>query len=258
MATALKQRSPQESGPMTDAEWEARQQLAACYRIFDYMGWSEMIHNHISLRVPGEDNAFLINPFGLHYSEVTASNLLKIDIDGNKLTDSNYPVNRAGFVQHSLFHRHLDDAHCIVHTHTTAGMAVASTQEGLTPTSFYAGFFTGKIAYHDFEGVTVRDEEGDNLLKHLGDKRFMILRNHGLLVMAESVPAAFFWYFMFERACQIQVATRAAGTPLPIPDDVLAVHQRDMLAACPPGHFGSNEFAAYVRLIDKIDPSWRD
>lgn len=252
MATALK------TSPWTQAEWEARQQLAACYRIFDYMGWSEMIHNHISFRVPGEDNAFLINPFGLHYSEVTASNLLKIDIDGNKLTESDYPVNRAGFVQHSLFHRHLPDAHCIVHTHTTAGMAVACTEEGLTPTSFYAGFFTGRIAYHDFEGVTVRDEEGDNLLAHLGDKRFMILRNHGLLVMAESVPAAFFWYFMFERACQIQVATRAAGTPATIPDEVIAVHQRDMLAACPPGHFGSNEFAAYVRLIDKVDPSWRD
>jgi ribulose-5-phosphate 4-epimerase/fuculose-1-phosphate aldolase len=119
MATAFK------SKPMTDAEWQARQQLAACYRIFAYYGWDELIYTHISLRVPDEDEAFLINPFGLHYSEVTASNLLKIDIDGNKLCDSNYPVNRAGFVQHSLFHRHLPDAHCIMHTHTTAGMAVS-------------------------------------------------------------------------------------------------------------------------------------
>ncbi len=252
MATAFRK------NVISDAEWQARQQLAACYRIFDYMGWSELIYNHISFRVPGEDNAFLINPFGLHYNEVTASNLLKIDIDGNKLTNSNYPVNRAGFVQHSLFHRHLPDAHCIVHTHTTAGMAVASTQEGLEPTSFYAGFFTGKIAYHDFEGVTVRDDEGPNLIEHLGDKRFMILRNHGLLVMADTIPAAFFWYFMFERACQIQVATKQAGTPLRIPDEVLAIHQRDMMDACPPGHFGTTEFDAYVRIIDKIDSSWRN
>ena len=120
MATALKQ------GSMTEAEWEARQQLAACYRIFAHLGWDELIYNHISLRVPGEDEAFLINPFTLMYEEVTASNLVKIDIEGNKLTDSPHRVNRAGFVQHSLFHRHLPDAHCIIHTHTTAGMAIAS------------------------------------------------------------------------------------------------------------------------------------
>lgn len=252
MATAFK------SKPMTDAEWQARQQLAACYRIFAHYGWDELIYTHISLRVPGEDNAFLINPFGLMYSEVTASNLLKIDIDGNKLTDSNYPVNRAGFVQHSLFHRHVDDAHCIIHTHTTAGMAVASTQEGLTPTSFYAGFFVGQVAYHDFEGVTINDEEGPRFLKDLGGKRFMILRNHGLLVMADTVPAAFFRYFMFERACQIQIATRQAGTPLNIPQHVIDSHQRDMLGACPPGGFGATEFAALTRIIDKTDTSWRD
>jgi ribulose-5-phosphate 4-epimerase/fuculose-1-phosphate aldolase len=252
MATAFKK------APMTDAEWEARQQLAACYRIFAYYGWDELIYTHISLRVPGEDDAFLINPFGLHYTEVTASNLLKIDIHGNKLTDSNYPVNRAGFVQHSLFHANVPDAHCIMHTHTTAGMAVASTQEGLEPLTFYSGFFDGKIAYHDFEGVTIRDDEGPNFLKDLGDKRFMILKNHGLLVMAETVPAAFFWYFMLERACQLQIATKQAGTPLRIPQDVIDVHQRDMYGACPPGHFGRTEFEAMTRVIDRIDPSWRD
>jgi ribulose-5-phosphate 4-epimerase/fuculose-1-phosphate aldolase len=251
MATAFK------TAPMTDAEWEARQQLAACYRIFAYHGWDQLIYTHISVRVPGEDEAFLLNPFGLHFSEVTASNLLKVDIDGNKLTDSNYPVCRAGFVQHSLFHRNLPDAHCIMHTHTTAGMAVASTKEGLEPLSFYAGFFDGKIAYHDFEGVTIRDEEGPSFLKSLGDKRFMILKNHGLVVMAETIPAAFFWYYMLERACQVQIAIKQAGTPNPIPRDVLDVHQRDMYAACPPGEFGKTEFEAMTRIIDKIDPSWR-
>jgi ribulose-5-phosphate 4-epimerase/fuculose-1-phosphate aldolase len=251
MATALK------PAARSEAEWQARQQLAACYRIFAHLGWDELIYNHISLRVPGEDNAFLINPFGLHYSEVTASNLVKIDIDGNKLDESNHPVNRAGFVQHSVFHRHVPDAHCIIHTHTTAGMAVASTREGLLPTNFYAGFVVGNIAYHDFEGVTVRPEEGPRLVANLGGKRFMILRNHGLLVMAKTLPEAFLRYYVFERACQIQVATQSAGTPLVIPDEVLAVHQRDMFSMVSSEQYGVPDFQAMVRVIDRIDPSWR-
>ena len=252
MATAAQQ------SQMSEAEWEARQQLAACYRIFAHMGWDELIYNHISLRVPGEENAFLINPFGLMYAEVTASNLVKIDIDGNKLAESPYPVNRAGFVQHSLFHRHLPDAHCIIHTHTSAGMAVASTQEGLEPTNFYSSMFAGRVAYHDFEGVTIHPEEGVRLIESLGDKRLMILRNHGLLVMAPSVAAAFQTYYFLERACEIQIATRQAGTPLRVPDDVIAAHQRDVYSATPPGKLGMAEFAAMTRLIDRIDRSWRD
>ncbi len=252
MATAIRQDT------VGEVEWRARQQLAACYRIFAHLGWDELIYNHISLRVPGEDGAFLINPFGLHYSEVKASNLVKIDIDGNKLDGSNYPVNRAGFVQHSVFHRNLPDAHCIIHTHTTAGMAVSSTKEGLMATNFYAGFLVGNIAYHDFEGVTVRDEEGPRLIEHLGDKRFMILRNHGLLVMADTVPAAFLRYYIFERACQIQIATLSAGTPLVIPDEVLAVHKRDMFSMVTADRFGVPDFEAMVRVIDRIDGSWRE
>jgi hypothetical protein len=134
MATAI---DPKRA--ISEAEWQTRQQLAACYRVFDHLGWTESIYNHITLRVPGEDQAFLINPFGLHFSEVTASNLVKIDIDGNKLAPSDWPVNLAGFVQHSAFHRHLPDAHCIMHTHTTAGMAVASLEDGCrSPTSMPA------------------------------------------------------------------------------------------------------------------------
>ncbi|HWJ68573.1 MAG TPA: class II aldolase/adducin family protein [Sphingobium sp.] len=256
MATAPQQRAHPPA--MSAAEWQARQQLAACYRIFAHLGWDELIYNHISLRVPDEETAFLINPFGLLYEEVTASNLVKIDIDGNKLAESPYPVNRAGFVQHSLFHRHLPDAHCIIHTHTTAGMAIASTQEGLQPTDFYSAMFAGRIAYHDFEGVTIRGEEGPRLIEHLGDKRVMILRNHGLLVMAASVAAAFQTYYFLERACAIQSATRQAGTPLRVPNDIIAVHQRDIYTAIPPGQLGAAEFAAMIRVIDRIDPGWRD
>ena len=252
MATAL-------SVPdMPAPEWEARQQLAACYRIFDHMGWSELIYNHITLRVPGEENAFLINPFGLLYSEVKASNLVKIDIDGHILDGSPYPVNRAGFTQHSIFHRHLPDAHCIIHTHTTAGMAVSATQEGLAPTNFYGAAFIGRIAYHDFEGVTIRPDEGERLIAHLGDRRMMILRNHGTLVMAGTLPEAFLKHWMLQRACEIQVATGLAGTPMPIPPDVIATHQRDLGGVQLPAGPGVPDFEAMVRRIDGIDPGWRD
>ena len=164
MATALK------SKVMNDAEWAARQELAASYRIFAMMGWDEMIFNHITVRLPEEEGAFLINPYGMHFSEVTASSLIKVDIDGNKLdADNPWHVNRAGFVQHSLFHRHLHDVHAIIHTHTTATVAVCALEGGLQPINFYACNFMGNIAYHDFEGITVRDEEGPALLKSLGD-----------------------------------------------------------------------------------------
>lgn len=243
---------------MSAAEWEARQQLAACYRIFDHMGWSELIYNHITVRVPGEESAFLINPFGLGYQEVTASNLVKIDIDGAVLDGSPYPVNRAGFVQHSVFHRHLPDAHCIIHTHTTAGMAVSATAEGLRPISFYAAAFAGQIAYHDFEGVTIRSEEGERLIANLGDKRVMMLRNHGTLVMAQSLPEAFLKHWLLQRACEIQVAAGAAGTPVELSAEVIAVHQRDLAGVQLPVGPSVPDFQAMVRLIDRVDGSWRD
>jgi ribulose-5-phosphate 4-epimerase/fuculose-1-phosphate aldolase len=253
MATAIRQ-TPQ----ISDAEREARLQLAACYRVFDMLGWSEMIYNHITLKIPGEEGAFLINPFGLHFSEVTASTLVKIDIDGNKLDDNPYPVNLAGFTQHALFHRHLPDAHCIMHTHTTAGMAVSSVEGGLRPTNFYACNFAGQIAYHDFEGVTVRSEEGERLIEHLGDRRVMLLKNHGILVMGRTLPEAFIKHWSLQRACEIQVATASMGTPIEVPAEVIATHQRDLGKVAIPGGAGKADFDAMVRLVDRIDRSWRD
>lgn len=253
MATAVLRNSQ-----VSAAEWEARQQLAACYRVFDMLGWSEMIYNHITLKVPDEEGAFLINPFGLHFSEVTASNLVKIDIDGNTLDDSPYPVNQAGFTQHALFHKHLPDAHCIMHTHTTAGMAVSSVEGGLQPTNFYACNFVGQIAYHDFEGVTVRSEEGERLMEHLGGKRVMLLKNHGILVMGRTLPEAFIKHWSLQRACEIQVATASMGTPIQVPMDVVAIHQRDIGKVSIPGGAGKADFDAMVRLVDRIDTSWRE
>lgn len=242
----------------SDAEWQARLDLAACYRIFDMLGWSEWIYNYISLRVPGEDSAFLINPFGLLYSEVCASNLVKIDIDGNSLDGSPYPVNRAGFVQHSYFHRHLGWAHAICHVHTTATMAVSSVEGGLRPTNFYAAAFAGQIGYHDFEGITVRAEEGERLLANLADKRVLMLRNHGPVVMGQTLGEMLHTQWALQRACEIQLATHAMGQPIQVADDVIAVHQRDLSLASPPGGIGEAGFQAWKRQIDKIDRSWRD
>ena len=243
----------------SDAEWTARQELAACYRIFDMLGWSESIYNHISVRVPDEEGAFLINPYGLLWSEVTASNLVKIDIDGNTLDGSPYPVNKAGFTQHACFHKHLDWAHAIVHTHTPDTMAVCSTQEGLTPTNFYSCFFMGMIGYHDFEGITVRAEEGERLLRNLGNGRqILMLRNHGPVVLGRTLPEMFFLYYMLQRACEIQIKTNAAGTPIEISEEVIAVHQRDRDQVVLPGGFGKADFDAWVRKLDTVDRGWRD
>jgi ribulose-5-phosphate 4-epimerase/fuculose-1-phosphate aldolase len=245
-------------GAMTEGEWSARQELASCYRVFGMMGWAELIYNHVTLKVPDEEGAFLINPFGLHFSEVTASNLVKIDIDGNKLDDSPHPVNLAGFVQHSVFHRHLPDAHCIAHTHTTAGMAVSSLEGGLQPVNFYAATYAGHVAYHDFEGVTVRSEEGVRLIENLGGKRAMLLRNHGILVMGRTVAEAFTNHWRLQRACEIQLATMSMGIPIQIPEAVIAVHQRDLHLAQVPDRPSSAGFDAMVRLVDRHDRSWRD
>ncbi len=242
----------------SDAEWHARQELAVCYRIFDHLGWSESIYNHISLRVPGEDHAFLINPYGLLYSEICASNLVKIDIDGNKLDGSEWPVNQAGFVQHAYFHRHLDRAHAICHTHTTAAMAVSSLEGGLRPVNFYACNFAGRIGYHDFEGVTVRPEEGERLLANLGEKPVLMLRNHGPVVLAATLAEMFYIHWGLQRACEVQMATLSMGTPITVPDEVIAVHQRDLALARPPGGAGVADFEAWKRRVDSRDRSWRD
>ena len=149
---------------MTREEWEARVLLAACYRVFAHLGWTEMIYNHITLRVPGPDKHLLINPFGLHYTEITASNLVKIDLDGKILSDSPWPINPAGLAPHATVHKNIDNAHCVMHTHTTAGLAVACTRGGLSMTNFYSAQLYGKVAYHDFEGITVEADEGPRML----------------------------------------------------------------------------------------------
>jgi ribulose-5-phosphate 4-epimerase/fuculose-1-phosphate aldolase len=176
-------------------EWAARVELAACYRVFAMLGWTEMIYNHITVRLPasvaGSEKQFLINPFGLHYSEVTASNLLKIDVHGKKLDDNPWPVNPAGFTMHAAIHEACGRAHCVMHTHTTAGIAVACTQGGLAQNNFYSAQLHDMVAYHDFEGITIHADEAPRLLASMGHKPLLILRNHGLLACGETLPLAF-------------------------------------------------------------------
>lgn len=244
-------------------EWTARTELAACYRVFAMLGWTEMIYNHITVRLPhsvsGDSKQFLINPFGLHYSEVTASSLIKIDKDGNKLdADNPWFVNAAGLVQHTLFHNNVPDAHAIIHVHTTATMAVCSLEEGLLPTNFYSASFAGKLGWHDFEGVTVREEEGVRLLENLGGHQVLMLRNHGPVVLGKTLPEAFHIFFVLQRACEVQMATMAMGKPVHIPESVTDTHNRDTSKMRVGGGRGQIEFDAMVRLIDKIDRGWRD
>ena len=240
-----------------DGEWNARVQLAAAYRIFHMLGWTELIYNHISLSLPGPATHFLINPFGLHYSEVTASNLVRIDLDGNVVGPSQWPVNPAGFTPHATIHAHLPAAHCVMHTHTTAGMAVACLEDGLSMSNFYSAQLHGKLAYHEFEGITVHPDEGPRLLASIGGKPAVILRNHGLLAWGESVPRAFAILWLLQRACEIQVATMAMGRPRLISQEVQRKCTADSLQFDSRFGAGQDVFDALVRMVDRTDPGYR-
>jgi len=238
-------------------EWNARVQLAAAYRIFDYLGWTELIYNHISLRVPGPEKHFLINPFGLHYSEVKASNLVKIDLGGNVIGPSDWPINPAGFTPHATIHGHIPQAHCVMHTHTTAGLAVACLEDGLSMSNFYSAQLHGKLAYHDFEGVTVHPDEGPRLLASIGDRQAVILRNHGLLAWGDNLPRAFAILWLLQRACEIQLATLSMGRPRLVPEAIQRKCTADSLQFNPKYGAGQDVFDALTRKIDRIDPSYR-
>ncbi len=239
------------------SEQELRVQLAACYRVFDYLGWSELIFNHITVRIPDTEH-FLINPYGLHYSEVTASNLIKVDIDCNVIDTTSYKPNPAGMVIHSAIHTARNDVHCISHLHTTAASAVACLQEGLRHDNFYSVLLYNQVAYHDFEGLTVEPEEKERLVENLGTKNQLILRNHGILSVGKTIPEMFINTWVLQRACEIQHATDMVGKPnIPIAqyiadksEQLLNIQQAGM-------EMGVLEFNAMVRKIDTIDNSYK-
>ena len=243
---------------VSDEEWALRVQLAACYRIFDHLGWTELIYNHISLRVPGPAPRLLINPFGLEYREITASNLVKIDFDGNIIGSSEWPVNPAGFIIHTAIHRARSDVHAVMHTHTNAGSAVAGLSNGLDGNNFYSSLLWGQIRYHDFEGITLVADEQQRLVGALGEENILVLRNHGLLTTGSTIPEAFIRLWMAERACQIQVATLSCGAPIQVVSD--EAHQRsatDFRRQLASPRAGLREFEALQRQVDEIDTSYR-
>lgn len=238
-------------------EWQARVELAAAYRIFAHLGWTELIYNHISLRVPGQPGHLLLNPFGLSYEEVCASNLVKINIQGQCVSPSRWPVNVAGVTSHCAVHDAVGDAHCVMHIHTTAGVAVACMPAGLSMSSIYAAQLKGLIAYHDFEGITTRPDEGPRLVESLAGKPALIMKNHGLLAWGRSVAHAFTTMWLLNRACEVQLAAQSMGPTLEISDEVQKRCVADSFHFNQAYGAGQDVFDAMVRKLDRIDPSYR-
>ncbi len=246
---------------MNQSEIDVRTQLAACYRIFDYMGWSELIYNHITVKAPEEDGHFLINPYGLHYKEVTASNLVKVDIEGNVVEDTDYAVNPAGMLIHSAIHATREDAHCIGHIHSTAGMTVACQQDGLRIDNFYSVLLYNKVAYHDFQGITVMPGEKDQLIASIANKNFLILKSHGLLTCGTTIPDMFMNMALLQRACEIQVSVDQTGKAvIPVDESIGQMTEKllEMQMSNNQVPNGVLEFNALQRLVDREDDSYRD
>jgi len=239
-------------------EWQKRVDLAACYRLVHLYGMDEMIANHISTSVPGEDNAFLLNPYGLLYEQMHASCFIKVDLEGNTLFNpTDMEINHAGFVIHSAVHKARHDVDCVIHTHTLAGMAVSAMKKGLLPLAQTAMRFID-IAYHDYEGPAIRLEEQERLVSNLGDREVMILRNHGLLATGASIPEAFNNIFRLERACQLQVMTLSCNTELSLPQREVVEETNHLFKPGVRRRLGLLEWPALLRKLDTIDPSYRD
>jgi ribulose-5-phosphate 4-epimerase/fuculose-1-phosphate aldolase len=243
---------------VSDEEWKARVDLAACYRIVAMHGWDDLVFTHISARVPGGEDHFLINPYGLLFEEITASSLVKVDLDGEKVLDSPHPVNPAGFVIHSAIHAAREDAGCVLHTHTKAGIAVSAQADGLLPISQTSLFPYVTLGYHNYEGVALNDDEKPRLVADLGMNNALILRNHGLLTTAPTVADAFLFMYVLETACQIQIMAQSGGSELvQVPEPVIAGIQAQAEQVTK-GLGGALVWPALLRKLDRRDASFRD
>lgn len=238
-------------------EWQMRVDLAACYRLMAHFRMTDWIYNHISASVPGAPHHYLINPFGLLYEEVSASNLVKVDVHGNLVDDVPLDVNPAGFVIHGAIHQARPDAVCALHSHTAAGIAVSTQADGLLPISQHALRFHGRVAYHDFEGVALDLDEQSRLVRDLGDKNILILRNHGLLTIGASVADAFKEMYYLERACQIQVSALAGQRPLTMPASDVCLRTARQFSG-DTDFLQGRDWRALLRLLDRIDPSYKE
>jgi ribulose-5-phosphate 4-epimerase/fuculose-1-phosphate aldolase len=238
-------------------EWQLRVDLAACYRLVALHGWSDLVFTHISARVPGPEHHFLINPYGLMFDEITASSLVKVDQQCNKLIDSPYPVNPAGFVIHSAVHAAREDIQCVLHTHTRAGIAVSAQKNGVLPISQQSTFVLASLAYHDYEGVAFRDDEKPRLQADMGDANFLMLRNHGLLTVGKTIADAFLSMYTFESTCQIQIAAQAGGGELTQVDPRIVEGVGQALKVQTGGLGGQFVWPALIRKLDRFDPTYK-
>lgn len=242
---------------MSAEEWQARVDLAAAYRLVALYGWDDLVFTHISARIPGTDQ-FLINPYGMMFDEITASSLVKVDFDGNKIGDSPYPVNPAGFTIHSCIHEARDDVHCVMHTHSINGVAVSAMESGVTPISQQAFYVLASLAYHEYEGVALNEDEKARIVADMGDKTFMMLRNHGLLTVGKTPAEAFLAMYIFEAACMVQVRAQAGGGKLiPIPDEILALADKQG-SEVTLGLGGGLIWPAMLRKLDRVNPGYAD
>ncbi len=249
--------TPSVQSQVSAEEWKLRVDLAACYRLVAHYGWSDLVFTHISARIPGPEHHFLINPYGLMFDEITASSLVKVDQQCNKLIDSPYPVNPAGFVIHSAVHEARENAGCVLHTHTRAGVAVSAQKAGILPLSQQSTFVLASLAYHDYEGVAFREEEKPRLQADLGQANFLVLRNHGLLTVGKTIADAFLSMYTFEVTCQIQIGAQASGELTHVHPQI--VHGvSEAMRVQTGGLGGSFVWPALIRKLNRIDPSYQE
>jgi ribulose-5-phosphate 4-epimerase/fuculose-1-phosphate aldolase len=238
-------------------EWQTRVDLAACYRLVAMYGWTDLVFTHITARVPGPEHHFLINPYGLMFDEITASSLVKVDQQCNKVIDSPFPVNPAGFVIHSAIHEARHDVQCVLHTHTRAGIAVSAQKCGILPISQQSTFVLASLAYHDYEGVALRDDEKERLKADLGKANNLVLRNHGLLVCGKTIPEAFLNMYTLENTCRIQLDAQAGGELITVNPKIIEGAMAAAKAVTVGGP-GALTWPALIRKLDRADPSYKD
>ncbi len=242
---------------VSEAEWEQRVNLAACYRLAALYHWDDLIFTHISARVPGPEHHFLLNPYGMLFDEITASSLVKVDLDGEKMMRSPFDINPAGFTIHSAIHAAREDAQCVLHLHSLNGIAVSAQKKGVLPISQQSTFVLSSLAYHDYEGVALNEDEKPRLVRDLGEKNYLMLRNHGLLTVADNIPDAFLFMYLFEATCTIQVRAQSGGGELISIDPKVIAGASGLAKKVTKSVGGALAWPGLLRKLDRLDPSYR-
>ncbi|MBB5188710.1 ribulose-5-phosphate 4-epimerase/fuculose-1-phosphate aldolase [Zhongshania antarctica] len=243
---------------VSEAEWQLRVDLAAAYRLVAMFGWDDLVFTHISARIPGPEHHFLINPYGMMFEEITASSLVKIDLNGNKVSDSPYPVNPAGFTIHSAVHQAREDAQCVMHTHSLNGVAISAQRDGILPLSQQATLVLASLGYHDYEGIALNEEEKPRLVANLADNTFLMLRNHGLLTVGANPADAFLSMYIFEATCMIQVKALAGNRELIPIDPAIVDGVKEAAKIVTGGLFGGLAWPGLLRKLDRQNPGYAE